>query len=141
MAAGLTAEERARREWLRLAAAELIEGGDRGGARRFRGSGCRWNRGRRTLAGGGRGALQPPGAASRAGGGTGRRVGRPGLGCGSVLDAGSDGRGRPQPVRVGGKLASLCLLLYRIGWSVQVAARRAAGRERRRSPSGEKRPG
>ena len=42
---------------------------------------------------------------------------------------------------LGGKLASLCLLLYRIGWSVQVAARRAAGRERRRSPSGEKRPG
>ena len=42
---------------------------------------------------------------------------------------------------MGGKLASLCLLLYRIGWSVQVAARRAAGRERRRSPSGEKRPG
>jgi len=45
-----------------------------------------------------------------------------GLGCGSVLGAGSDGRGQPQPVRVGGKLASLSLLLYRIGWSVQVAA-------------------
>jgi len=42
---------------------------------------------------------------------------------------------------VGGKLASLCLLLYRIGWSVHVAARRAARRESRRSPSGEKRPG
>jgi len=41
MAAGLTAGERARREWLRLAAAELIEVGDREVARRFRVSGCR----------------------------------------------------------------------------------------------------
>src|SRR5215467_462306 len=141
MAAGLTAEERACREWLRLAAAELIEVGDREVARRFRVRDVGETGGGGALAVGGRGALQNPGAASRAGGGTGRRVGRPGLGCGSVLDADPDGRGRPQPVRVGGKLASLCLLLYRIGWSVQVAARRAAGRERRRSPSGEKRPG
>src|SRR5215471_1378191 len=74
----------------------------------------------------------------------------------AVLDAGSAARGwgadqcwtlaRMAEVGrsrfgLGGKLASLCMLLYRTGWSVQVAARRAAGRERRRSPSGEKRPG
>ena len=43
--------------------------GDREVARRFRVSECRGNRWRRTLAVGGRGALQTPGTASRAGGG------------------------------------------------------------------------
>jgi len=38
---GADREERARREWLRLAAAEPIEVGDREVARRFRVSGCR----------------------------------------------------------------------------------------------------
>ena len=43
--------------------------GDREVARRLRVSECRGNRWRRTLAVGGRGALQTPGTASRAGGG------------------------------------------------------------------------
>src|ERR1700751_5565184 len=63
---GLTAAERARREQVRLAAAELIEAGasDREVARRFRVSRMSGNRGRRGVAAGGRGAL-----ASRGGGG------------------------------------------------------------------------
>ncbi len=53
---GLTAEERARREQVRLAAAELIEAGasDREVARRFRVSRMSVNRWRRALAAGGR---------------------------------------------------------------------------------------
>jgi hypothetical protein len=56
---GLTAEERARREQVRLAAAELIEAGarDREVARRFRVSRMSVNRWRRALAAGGRAAL------------------------------------------------------------------------------------
>jgi len=51
---GLTAAERARRERMRLAAAELIEAGtsDREVARRFRVSPMSANRGRRALAAG-----------------------------------------------------------------------------------------
>src|SRR5438874_13329537 len=61
---GLTAEERARREQVRLAAAELIEAGasDREVARRFRVSRMSANRWRRTLAAGGRTALASKGA-------------------------------------------------------------------------------
>jgi transposase-like protein len=56
---GLTAEERARRERVRLAAAEPIEAGasDREVARRFRVSTMSVNRWRRALAAGGRRAL------------------------------------------------------------------------------------
>jgi transposase len=56
---GLTAEERARREQVRLAAAELIEAGasDREVVRRFRVSRMSVNRWRRALAAGGRRAL------------------------------------------------------------------------------------
>ena len=61
---GLRAQERARREQVRLAAAELIEAGagDREVARRFRGSRMSVNRWRRALAAGGRAALASEGA-------------------------------------------------------------------------------
>src|SRR5918911_2371708 len=61
---GLTAEERARRERVRLAAAEWIEEGasDREVAARFRVTGMSANRWRRALAAGGRAALVSKGA-------------------------------------------------------------------------------
>ncbi len=61
---GLDAAERARREMVRLSAAELIEAGasDRKVARRFRVSRMSANRWRRTLAAGGRAALASRGA-------------------------------------------------------------------------------
>src|SRR5690348_3368977 len=61
---GLTAQERARRERVRLAAAELIEAGasDREVAKRFRVSRMSANRWRRALAAGGRPALATKGA-------------------------------------------------------------------------------
>ena len=60
---GLTAEECARREWVRLAAAEWIEEGatDREVAARFRVTRMSANRWRRTLADGGRPALASKG--------------------------------------------------------------------------------
>jgi transposase len=62
---GLTAQERARRDRVRLAAAELIEAGasDREVAKRFRVSRMSANRWRRALAAGGRTALASRGAA------------------------------------------------------------------------------
>src|SRR5438132_403881 len=64
---GLTAAERARREQVRLAAADLIEAGvsDWEVARRFRVSRMSANRWRRALAAGGRAALPPPGRRPR----------------------------------------------------------------------------
>jgi transposase len=61
---GLTAEERARREQVRLAAAELIEAGasDREVAKRFRVTRMSANRWRRALAADGRAALASKGA-------------------------------------------------------------------------------
>src|SRR5438067_13144363 len=61
---GLTAAERARRERVRLAAAEMIEAGasDREVARRFRVSRMSVNRWRRALAAGGKAALASKGA-------------------------------------------------------------------------------
>jgi putative transposase len=61
---GLTAAERARREQVRLAAAELIEAGasDREIAKRFRVSRMSANRWRRALAAGGKQALASKGA-------------------------------------------------------------------------------
>src|SRR3712207_4117787 len=60
---GLTAEERARRERVRLAAAEWIEEGasDREAAARFRVTRMSANRWRRALAAGGRAALASKG--------------------------------------------------------------------------------
>ena len=64
MAAGWTRAERARRERVRLAAAEMIEAGasDREVAKRFRVSRMSANRWRRALAAGGRAALASKGA-------------------------------------------------------------------------------
>src|SRR3984885_7628126 len=61
---GLTAEQRTRREKVRLEAAEMIEAGasDREVARRFRVSRMSANRWRRALAAGGRAALASRGA-------------------------------------------------------------------------------
>ncbi len=61
---GLTATERARREQVRLAAAEMIESGasDREVAKRFRVSRMSANRWRRALAAGGKAALASKGA-------------------------------------------------------------------------------
>ncbi|MFE5689219.1 helix-turn-helix domain-containing protein [Streptomyces sp. NPDC056512] len=65
---GLTAEERVRRERVRLAAADLIEAGasDREVARQFRVTRMSANRWRRALAAGGRQARVPRGPAAPA---------------------------------------------------------------------------
>ena len=145
MVAGLTAAERARREQVRLAAAELIEAGasDRAVARRFRVSRMSANRWRRALAAGGRVAL-----ASKGAGGAKCKLTAPQLReLETVLDAcpaawGWDEdqcwtlariaeviRGR---CKVDYTLAGVDLLLHRTGWSVQVPARRAAERDEAR---------
>jgi putative transposase len=83
---GLTAAERARREQLRMAAAELIEAGasDREVAKRFRVSRMPANRWRRALAAGGKQAL-----ASKGAGGARCKLTRVQLaGLEAVLDAG-----------------------------------------------------
>jgi transposase len=137
---GLTAEERVRRERVRLAAADLIEAGasDREVARRFRVTRMSANRWRRALASGGRQALVskgPGGARCKL------RAGQLHL-LEAVLDAGPAAAGwRDQcwtlariaeVVRrrfgVEYTLAGLDLLLHRIGWSVQVPSRKAAER-------------
>jgi putative transposase len=142
---GLTAAERARREQVRLAAAELIEAGasDREVAGRFRVSRMSANRWRRALAGGGRGAL-----ASRGAGGARCKLSPAQLGeLEAVLDAGPAAQGWDEDQRwtlariaevVRGRfgveytLAGLDLLLHRMGWSVQVPARQAAERDEAR---------
>jgi putative transposase len=139
---GLTAAGRARREQVRLAAAELIEAGasDQEVAKRFRVTRMSANRWRRALAAGGRPALASKG---------------PGGACckltpaqlrelETVLDAGPAAWGWDEDqcwtlariaevVRgrfgVDYTLAGLDLLLHRIGWSVQVPARQAAERD------------
>jgi transposase len=139
---GLTTADRARREQVRLAAAELIEAGasDREVAKRFRVSRMSANRWRRALAAGGRAALVSKGP----GGGpcklTAAQVGELAV----VLEAGPAVWGWDEDqcwtlariaevVRrrfgVDYTLAGLDLLLHRIGWSVQVPARRAAERD------------
>jgi transposase len=137
---GLSAEERARREQVRLAAAELIEAGasDREVARRFRVTRMSANRWRRALAAGGRPAL-----ASKGAGGARCKLSPAQLGeLEAVLDAGPAAWGWQdqcwtlaritEVVRrrfgVEYTLAGLDLLLHRIGWSVQVPARQAAER-------------
>jgi transposase len=138
---GLTAEERARREQVRLAAAGLIEAGagDREVARRFRVSRMSANRWRRALAAGGRAALASKGA----GGARCKLTAAQLRDLEAVLDAGPAAwgwadqcwtlariaeviRGR---FRTDYTLAGLDLLLHRIGWSVQVPARQAAERD------------
>jgi transposase len=138
---GLTAQERARRERVRLAAAELIEAGASGRevARRFRVSRMSANRWRRALAAGGKQAL-----ASKGAGGARCKL-TPGQlrELEAVLDAGPAAWGWQDQCwtlsRIGElvrarfgieyTLAGLDVLLHRIGWSVQVPARRAAERD------------
>ena len=138
---GLTAQERARREQVRLAAAEMIEAGasDREVARRFRVSQMSANRWRRMLAAGGRAAL-----ASKGAGGAKCKLTPVQLGeLEAVLDAGPAAAGYADQcwtlARIAGQvwqrfgveytLAGMDVLLHRLGWSVQVPARRAAERD------------
>ena len=138
---GLTAAERARRERVRLAAAELIEEGasDREIAKRFRVSRMSANRWRRTLAAGGKQALASKGA----GGARCKLTPAQLRELEAVLDAGPATWGWADQcwtlARIGelvrGRfgvdytLAGLDVLLHRLGWSVQVPARRAAERD------------
>jgi transposase len=138
---GLTAAERARREQVRLAAAELIEAGagDREVAKRFRVSRMSANRWRRALAAGGREAL-----ASKGAGGAKCKL-TPGqlTELEAVLEAGPAAWGWKDQCWTLARIADLAwdrfgveytlagmdVLLHRIGWSVQVPARRAAERD------------
>jgi transposase len=138
---GLDAAERARRERVRLAAAEMIEAGasDKEIAKAFRVSRMSVNRWRRALAAGGRQAL-----ASRGAGGakcklTAAQVAE----LEAVLDAGPAAAGYLDQCwtlarvadqvwrrfKVEYTLAGMDVLLHRLGWSVQVPARRAAERD------------
>ena len=138
---GLTAAERARREQVRLAAADLIEAAASDGevARRFRVSRMSANRWRRALAAGGKQAL-----ASKGAGGARCKLTPAQLGeLEAVLDAGPAAWGWQDQcwtlARIGAlvsdrfgvdyTLAGLDVLLHRLGWSVQVPARRAAERQ------------
>jgi transposase len=138
---GLTAEQRARREKVRLEAADMIEAGagDREIARRLRVSRMSANRWRRALAAGGREAL-----ASRGAGGAKCKPTPAQLEeLEAVLDAGPAACGYAdqcwtlariadlvwQRFGVEYTLAGVHVLLHRIGWSVQVPARRAAERD------------
>ncbi|MEV8321294.1 winged helix-turn-helix domain-containing protein [Streptomyces sp. NPDC059900] len=138
---GLTAQERKRRERVRLEAADLIEAGasDREVARRFRVTRMSANRWRRALASGGRHAL-----VSKGPGGARCKLSAGQLHClEAVLEAGPAAWGwRVQCwtlARIGEVVrrrfgvsytpGGLDLLLHRIGWSVQVPARRATERD------------
>jgi transposase len=142
---GLTAAERSRREQVRLAAADLIEAGgsDREIARRFRVTRMSANRWRRALAAGGRAALLSKGP----GGGPCKLTSAQLRELEAVLAAGPAAWGWDEDqcwtlariaevvrrwFKVDYTLAGLDLLLHRIGWSVQVPARRAAERDEER---------
>jgi transposase len=142
---GLDGAERARREQVRLAAAQLIEAGasDREVARHFRVSRMSANRWRRALAGGGRAALASKGA----GGAKCKLTPAQLRELATLLDAGPAVQGWDEDQcwtlariaevawrRFGVEytLAGMDLLLHRIGWSVQVPARRAAERDEAR---------
>jgi transposase len=139
---GLDAGERARREQVRLEAAVLIEAGagDREVAKRFRVSRMSANRWRRALAGGGRAALASKGAAGAKCKLTGLQLRE----LETLLEAGPAASGwvedqcwtlariaelAERRFGVEYTLAGMDLLLHRIGWSVQVPARRAAERD------------
>jgi len=138
---GLTAVDRARREKVRLEAAELIEAGigDREIARRFRVSRMSVNRWRRALAAGGREALASKGAAGAKCKLTEAQVAE----LEAILDEGPAACGYADQCWTLARIADLAwqrfgveytlggvhVLLHRIGWSVQVPARRAAERD------------
>jgi len=138
---GLTAEECARREQVRLEAAEWIEEGatDREVAARFRVTRMSANRWRRALAAGGRPAL-----VSKGPGGARCRLSSAQLEELEVLlEAGPAAWGWAdqcwtlpriaavvhERFGVDYTLPGLDLLLHRLGWSVQVPARRAVERD------------
>jgi putative transposase len=138
---GLDAAERARRERVRLAAAEMIEAGasDREIARRFRVSRMSVNRWRRALAAGEKAAL-----ASKGAGGARCKLSPAQVAeLEAVLDAGPAAAGYADQcwtlARIADQawrrfgveytLAGMDVLLHRIGWTVQVPARRAAERD------------
>jgi transposase len=138
---GLDAAERARRERVRLAAAEMMEAGasDKEIARAFRVSRMSVNRWRRALASGGRQALASKGA----GGAKCKLSAAQVAELEAVLDAGPAAAGYVDQCwtlarvtdqvwrRFGVEytLAGMDVLLHRLGWSVQVPARRAAERD------------
>jgi putative transposase len=138
---GLDAAERARREKVRLEAADLIEAGagDREIAKRLRVSRMSVNRWRRALAEGGREALASKGAGGAKCKLTDAQVSE----LEEVLDAGPAAAGylgqcwtlarvtEQVWARFGVEytLAGTAVLLHRLGWSVQVPARRAAERD------------
>ena len=138
---GLDAAERARRERVRLAAAEMIEAGasDREIARHFRVSRMSVNRWRRNLAAGGREALASKGA----GGAQCKLAPAQVAELEAVLEEGPAASGYADQcwtlariaeqvwLRFGVEytLAGMDVLLHRIGWTVQVPARRAAERD------------
>lgn len=138
---GLTAVERARRERVRLEAADLIEAGasDAEVARRLRVSRMSANRWRRALAAGGREAL-----ASKGAGGARCKLSPAQVAeLEAVLEAGPAACGHEDQRWTLARIADLAwdrfgveytlagtdVLLHRIGWSVQVPARRAAERD------------
>jgi transposase len=137
---GLTAEERARREQVRLEAAEWIEEGATDGevAARFRVTRMSANRWRRALADGGRPAL-----ASKGAGGAHCKLTPSQLDELQVLlEVGPAAWGWVDQCWTLARIAALVrerfgvdytlpgvdLLLHRLGWTVQVPARRAAER-------------
>jgi putative transposase len=141
---GLTAVDCARREQVRLEAAAWIEEGatDREVAARFRVTRMSANRWRRALAAGGRSAL-----ASKGPGGARCRLTPAQLEeLQALLEAGPGARGWTDQCWTLARIAAvvrerfgvdytlpgLDLLLHRIGWSVQVPARRAAERNEQR---------
>jgi transposase len=138
---GLDADERGRRERVRLAAAEWFEEGasDREVAKRFRVTRMSANRWHRALTAGGRPAL-----ASKGPGGARCKLSPAQLEeLQTVLEAGPTVWGwadqcwtLPRMAEVARKrfgveytLAGLDLLLHRMGWSMQVPARQAAERK------------
>ena len=138
---GLDAAERARREKLRLEAADLIEAGvsDREIAKRFRVSRMSVNRWRRALASGGREAL-----ASRGAGGAQCKLTEAQVAeLEAVLEQGPAAAGYADQCWTLARITEQCwrrfgveytlagtaVLLHRLGWSVQVPARRAAERD------------
>ena len=138
---GLTVAERARRERVRLEAADLIEAGasDREIAKRFRVSRMSVSRWRRALAAGGREVLASKGAGGAQCKLTPAQVAE----LEAVLEEGPAAAGYTDQcwtlARIADQvwrrfgvedtLAGMDVLLHRIGWSVQVPARRAAERD------------
>src|SRR5271163_4063759 len=138
---GLDAAERARREQVRLSAAEFIEAGvsDREVAKRFRVSRMSVNRWRRALAAGGRAALASRGA----GGARCKLTAAQVRELEAVLEAGPAAWGYEDQCWTLARIAELVwerfgveytlagvhVLMHRAGWSVQVPARRAAERD------------